>query len=168
MDFYIRCLAVWLAAGAFGTGVIATRASAQAKIIRYICLKTSGMPTTLAVTMDGELIPVIRWTSRITYFSDWNRERRCKEISARLDTFNGQGRLKFLTQGRINGMPVICTALDKGLGCDGLIITLKPWQNADAVLGQLRRLHMTKFPLHETNSRIYISIGELLSNPIEL
>lgn len=164
--FGIRYVVAFLCAGFLGAGSSSTSFPSLAKVGKYACLTFNGVPTTLAIKVDGEPIPVIRWTSSIpVYSAGLSPERRCKEVSARFDTLNRQGRLKWLTSGRINGDSVICSALRKGLGCDALLFTLKPWQNANSTLRQLARLPMTKEPPHETNGRLYVSIDELLSTP---
>jgi hypothetical protein len=53
----------------------------------------------LAIKADGEQIPVFRWTSIMIDSADWNIERSCKEVSARLDTLNRQGRVKAASRG---------------------------------------------------------------------
>jgi hypothetical protein len=164
----MRGLVACLAAVSLEAEILSSSSLAQVKVRKYICSSLGGIPTVLAFKADGEQLPVIRWTNMmidIIDLSGWKRERRCKEIAARLDTFNRQGRLKYFTSGRINGQTLICTALGIGLGCDGLLFTLKPWQNARSFLDRLRKLQRENVPLYETNGRLYINIDELLTTP---
>jgi hypothetical protein len=164
---YLRLLSLfaWIVAGSLGSGFLISSSASQAKIKKYVCSGIEGVPTTHAITVDGELIPVIRWTNRLIDISGWSRERRCEEVSRRMDALNRQGRLKYFTHGRINGRSVICTALGDGLGCDALLLTLKPWQDARSFIQRLRLLDRKVGPLEETNARLYVSIDELLSTP---
>ena len=64
----------------------------------------------------------------------------------------------------MNGQPVICTAGSRGGACDGLLFTLKPGQDATATLKNLLEIRVkARGPLNETNSRLYVSLDELLS-----
>lgn len=140
--------------------------SVHAKARGFVCSTLSGVPTTLATMADGKQVPVIRWTSNVFDGAGWTPERRCQEVSARFDTLNQQGRLTYITTGRINGQPVICTAPSNGAGCDGLLYTLKPGQNATTTLRNLLDVRLkVRDPLYETTGRLYVSMDELLSPP---
>lgn len=130
----------------------------------FICSIASGSPATSAVTSTGKHVPLIRWTSTTFDNAGWTQQRRCEEVSSRFDDYHKQGRLKYITTGRINGLPVICTATNLGAGCDGLLYTLKPGQDATATLWNLLDIRVkARGPLNETNSRFYVSLDELLS-----
>lgn len=130
----------------------------------FVCGSADGAPATNAVTSGGRHIPIIRWTSSIFNDAGWNQQRRCKEVSSRFDTFLKKGQLDYITTGRINGLPVICTTDRKGGSCIGLLYTLKPYQNADATLKELLDIRVkARGPLNETNARLYVSLDELLS-----
>jgi len=130
----------------------------------FICGTASGAPATNAVTSTGKQVPVIRWTSSTFNEAGWSQQRRCEEVSARFDSYHKQGRLKYITTGRINGLPVICTATNIGGGCDGLLYTLKPGQDATSTLKNLLDIRVkARGPLNETSERLYVSLDELLS-----
>ena len=138
----------------------------EAKAKSFVCSSARGIPTTLAVMRDGKQVPVIHWTSNVFDAAGWTPERRCQEVSGRFDTYNRQGRLTYLTTGRINEQPVICTAPNDNSGCDGLLFTLKPGQSATATLRKLLDIRLkVKDPLYETNGRLYVSVDELLNTP---
>ena len=140
--------------------------SAQAKAQGFVCSTLSGLPTTLATMSNGQQVPVIRWTSNVFDGAGWTPERRCQEVSARFDTFNRQGRLTYLTTGRINNQPVICTAPSDGAACDGLLYTIKPGQSATTTLRKLLDVRLkVKDPLYETNGRLYVRVDSLLETP---
>ncbi|MCP9909900.1 COP23 domain-containing protein [Cyanobium sp. BA20m-p-22] len=130
----------------------------------FLCGSSSGAPATNVMTGDGRQVPVIRWTSSVFNDAGWSQQRRCQEVSSRFDSFLKQGRLSYITTGRMNGQPVICTARNKGGACDGLLFTLKPGQDATSTLKNLLEIRVkARGPLNETNSRLYVSLDELLS-----
>lgn len=130
----------------------------------FMCGSASGSPATNVVTGDGRQVPVIRWTSSVFTDAGWSQQRRCQEVSERFDGFLKQGRLSYITTGRMNGQPVICTARNNGSACDGLLFTLKPGQDATATLKNLLEIRVkARGPLNETTSRMYVSLDELLS-----
>jgi len=137
-------------------------ASVQAR--SFVCSTSAGAPATNVVTQSGQQVPLIRWTSAVFNDAGWTPERRCQEVSSRFNDYFRQGRLDFITTGRMNGLPVICTARSHGGACDGLLFTLKPGQNATKTLQDLFSVRTkARGPLNETNSRVYISIDELVS-----
>lgn len=143
-------------------------AAAGVSASAFVCGSAAGAPATNVITADGHQVPVIRWTSSIFNDAGWSQERRCKEVSTRFDGFLKQGRLAYITTGRINGLPVICTAASRGGPCDGLLYTLKPGQDATSSLQNLLDIRVkARGPLNETNSRLYVSLDELLSTAQE-
>ncbi len=158
--------AVAMACGAtacLGLAAAPTEASVEAR--SFVCSTAAGAPATNVVTQSGQQVPLIRWTSSVFNGAGWTPERRCQEVSGRFDTYFRQGRLDFITTGRMNGLPVICTARSHGGACDGLLFTLKPGQNATHTLQELFSIRTkARGPLNETNSRLYLSLGELVTN----
>lgn len=145
-------------------GVTTQPTSAGTSARSFVCGSAAGVPATNVITADGRQVPVIRWTSTTFNDAGWSQERRCQEVSSRFDTFLKQGRLAYITTGRINGLPVICTAANSGGACDGLLYTLKPGQNATATLKNLLEIRVkARGPLNETNERLYVSLPELLN-----
>ena len=155
-----------IACGALSSLALApasTEASVHAR--SFVCSTSAGAPSTNVVTQSGQQVPLIRWTSAVFNDAGWTPERRCQEVSGRFDTYFKQGRLDFITTGRMNGLPVICTARNHGGACDGLLFTLKPGQNATHTLQELFSIRTkARGPLNETNSRVYVSLDELVSN----
>ena len=115
-------------------------------------------------TTDGRNVPMIRWTSSTFDAAGWTPARRCQEVSQRFETLRQQGRLNYLTTGRINGIPVICSAPQAGAACDGLLYTLKPGQDPTTTLTRLLDVRFkARGPLNETQERLYINVDELLN-----
>lgn len=161
----------WLEAGTvaaalacLGTCLVTLPGAVEARAARgFVCGTSNGSPATQAITKDGRQVPVIRWTSSTFNDAGWSPQRRCEEVSTRFDTFHREGRLSYITTGRMNGLPVICTARSSGSGCDGLLYTLKPGQDATATLKSLLEIRVkARGPLYETTSRLYVSIDELM------
>lgn len=142
---------------------------AQASAVRFYCGVSSGVPSTMAQTGSGRAVSVIRWTSATFNEAGWSPQRRCQEVSQRFEEFRQQGRLAYLTTGRMNQQPVICTAREHGGACDGLLYTLKPGQDPTSTLRNLLQVRVkARGPLNETSSRVYVSIDELVGNSTEL
>lgn len=140
-------------------------ASAGVSARSFVCASAVGAPATNVVTADGRQVPVIRWTSSTFSDAGWSQQRRCQEVSARFDGYLKQGRLSYITTGRMNGLPVICTAASNGGACDGLLYTLKPGQDATSTLKNLLEIRVkARGPLNESNSRLWVSLDELLTN----
>ena len=148
----------------FAAFILVPAAQAAPSAGGFVCGSSQGVPSTNAVKRDGSQVPVIRWTSTTFESSGWSAERRCKEVSTRFNTYLQQGRLAYITTGRINRLPVICTATKKGGPCDGLLYTLKPGQNATSTLKNLLEIRVkARGPLNETTSRLYVSLDELMN-----
>ena len=142
---------------------------------RFYCGKASGAASTLATTASGKTVAVIRWTSTTFNSAGWSREKRCQAVSDRFEQYRQQGRLSYLTTGRINGQPVICSAKSDGGACDiglpnnGLLYTLKPGQDPTKTLRDLLAVRsMAKGPLNETTGRLYIKMSDLLDAASEI
>lgn len=160
----LACGALMAALGAGALALPAPVAAASAS--RFVCGSDGGVPTTEAITRDGRQVSVIRWTSRVFSGSGWTSQRRCQEVSSRFEKFRQQGRLRYITTGRMRGQPVLCTALSNGGACDGLLYTLKPGQDPSATLARLLELRVkARGPLNETGPRLYVSIDSLLQQP---
>ena len=132
---------------------------------RFFCGEDSGVPTTIGTTDSGKKVPVIRWTSKTFDAVGWTQDKRCDAVSERFELYREQGRLKYLTTGRMNGQPVICTTdSDKG-ACDGLVYTLKPNQDPTETLKALLEVKdLEGGPLNETKPRLYIKMQDVLDN----
>ena len=84
--------------------------------------------------------PLIRWTDR-SFPPPWDAEKRCKEISLRLQQFYDNKVLDFLAAKMWRGQPVLCITNAQGGTCrdDGLLVTLKPGTDLQRTLQRLRR-----------------------------
>jgi len=134
---------------------------AQASV-GFICSSDLGTPTTVVVT-PGKERPFIRWNTDRFADAGWSAQRRCEAVSQRLQESYDKGSLKFLTTGRMNGLPVICSTDRDGGSCIDLIYTLKPGQNPATTLSNLLQARQgTAGPISETSRRVYFSLNSLL------
>lgn len=112
---------------------------AQAKFSRkFRCERINGVPTTVVQTVRGN-IPMIRWVK--SFSGRYNSvDRRCLEVSARLDRFNRDGKLKFIRTGNVNTYPVLCAdAGVSGNTCpnQSVLVTLHKGVDSGQTLQQL-------------------------------
>jgi hypothetical protein len=144
--------------------VISTGAESAQASSKFYCSSSGGAPATMTTTRSGKQVPIILWKSSVFSADGWSPERRCGEVSQRFNNLHQTGSLKYLTTGRMNGMPVICAARSEGTGCveGGLLYTLKPGQNASQTLRNLLAIRVKATgPLTETTSRPYFSLTSI-------
>lgn len=136
---------------------------AKAKARYFSCDTINGVPTTVANMSSGRKVPMIRWVSNTFDNDGWPPSRRCQTVSARFTEYNKKNQLRYLTTGKMNGVNVICVALNKGDRCSGLVYTLKPGQNPTYTLNKLFGVQRKATgPLNETGDRAYIDMNEYL------
>jgi hypothetical protein len=136
---------------------------AQTQTTSFVCGVSNGTPATLARTQRGD-VPVIRWASNYFSGSGWTPERRCEEVSQRFQSYYDNGTLKYLTTGIMNGLPVICTAIQEGGACQDLLLTLRQDANPGQALQQLLavRSRASSGPLSQSSERVYIDVEDYL------
>ncbi|WP_310481422.1 COP23 domain-containing protein [Chamaesiphon sp. VAR_48_metabat_403] len=78
---------------------------------KFSCEVLGGSPTTVVQTVRGS-IPMIHWVKSFTGRYN-NVDRRCNEVSNRLDRFDRAGKLKYIRTGNVNTYPVLC--VDAGI-----------------------------------------------------
>ena len=81
--------------------------------------------------------PIIIWQQEDFSGNGYPPKARCEEVSPRFQEAYDSGNLKFITHGRMNRQPVVCTATKVGGDCETLLITLKHQDNAEKTLEQL-------------------------------
>jgi Circadian oscillating protein COP23 len=159
----LRSLTPLLTAGAIALGTsLFPEQPAHAQSTTFFCGASQGVPVTYANTPRGN-VPIIRWRSN--YFSDsgYTPERRCDEVSGRFQTYYNSGSLNFITTGMMNGQPVVCVSATNGGGCQGLLLTLRPNDNASQVVQQLFDIRAgAAGPINQSANRVYIDVNQLL------
>jgi Circadian oscillating protein COP23 len=127
------------------------------------------IPTTFALTKRGS-VPVIRWQS--TYFgksSIYTPLKRCEEVSRRFQKYYSEGTLSYLTTGKMNAQNVICVSDEYGGPCQGLLLTLEPKDNPQAVLKDLLSArNRASGPLTRSTGSLYVDMTNFLeTTPVE-
>jgi Circadian oscillating protein COP23 len=113
--------------------------SSQAQPSRkFRCELMNGAPTTVVKTVRGS-IPMIHWVKSFTGQYN-NLDRRCNEVSSRLDRFNRDGKLKFIRTGNVNSYPVLC--VDAGVSGNtcaktSVLVTLPKGTDSAQILQQM-------------------------------
>lgn len=137
--------------------------------VTFICgVSRDGVPTTFLREFTNGGIPnnklIIRWVSDFGKEVGYDQQKRCEEVSNRLQDYSNRGLLNYITTGKENGLDTICVAKDKKRGGSCLILwTLKPGTNPNQVLYQLLSEH-SSIPLEGSNvSQIYIDMNQVLS-----
>jgi Circadian oscillating protein COP23 len=128
------------------TAVCLTSVASQAKAddeVRFIC--ASGydqatnlrFPTTYAWTSRGK-IAIIRW--KYAWFNNQTitAEQRCEKISSRFQAAYNNQSLAYITNGKVNNQPVICTAKRENSACDTTLLTLRPQDDPLQILDDLK------------------------------
>lgn len=104
----------------------------------FFCGESKGIPVTYARTPRGN-VPMIRWVDNSSFGGNWNRQRRCEDVSQRFQRNYDNGTLQTIATGKLNGYPVVCAASSQDEPCteNTLLFTLKPGANASQVVQRL-------------------------------
>ena len=111
--------------------------------IEFICAESfdqesgSSLPTTFAWTARGK-IAVVRWSTQ--FFTSYSPQTRCQQVSPRFQEAYESGTLGLITNGKMNGQSVICTAIEPEGECKNLLLTLRPQDNSLKILSQFRQI----------------------------
>lgn len=111
---------------------------ARAEQVNFICETKDGKPATIAQHSEHGNVPIIVWETNYFSNSGYTPKQRCEEVSNRFQKYHEQNLNYSLTTGRKNNLPVICVAKDKGGPCSGILFTLRPEDNSNKYLKQLR------------------------------
>ncbi|MGK7895943.1 MAG: COP23 domain-containing protein [Xenococcus sp. (in: cyanobacteria)] len=142
----------------------------------FICDEEINPPTTFVITPDKQKRTFIQWKS--DFFNQpiakepYPPERRCREVTKRMNHYIESGSPRYVTHGIINKEPVICVTDEKGHDCTGLLYTLKrDVQDPDKVLREFLELNRNNFkgnPLVESpNCRTYIDIKAMIKGNLD-
>jgi Circadian oscillating protein COP23 len=133
----------------------------------FRCDTSSNTPTTIYQNSQGKPESWIVWKSDYFSGSGWNPQTRCQEVSARLETYRRDGKMKFVTLGTQNNQPVICVASKNKGPCEGIIYTLKAGQDGVAALNNFFAWGSGEQDLessYESATEIpYLNVGERLN-----
>jgi hypothetical protein len=123
-----------------------------------------GNPTTFISTPNG-VYPLINWVSYFFARSGFDPQVRCQEVSNRFDRYYREGSLNYITTGIINRHPVVCVASEIGGPCTGILLTLKPNENASQVVQQLFNVRASiPDSVYTSGTRQYIDVRRYLES----
>jgi len=135
----------------------------------FSCQERQGIPTTIVRTKQGAK-EFIQWDSLYFKPSGYPPQVRCNHVTARLNQFSQVKSEQFITDGMMNGQPVICLTDSEGGPCQGLLYTLKPGQSGETALTLLIRQTESNFnqpPLREGPCHTYLNINSVIEGKPE-
>ncbi|MEO1094667.1 MAG: COP23 domain-containing protein [Cyanobacteria bacterium J06638_28] len=93
---------------------------------RFLCQVENGQPTVMysPISQPGEVYP---WATPGDLGSAWPAERRCNEISRRLESYRPDGLLELQT-GLENGYDTVCVTTENDASCR-IVFTVPPGQD---------------------------------------
>lgn len=120
------------------------------------------VPTTYAWRKRGKSA-VVRWVRNDFEGAGYDPDKRCREASPRFHEAYENGSFKYLTNGKMNEQPVICTARSAGGNCDTLLFTLLPTDDGLKILKELQLVLRGTFaqaPLRQNTKKdqVYIQV----------
>lgn len=93
------------------------------------------VPTTI-VWRASDRRAIVQWTKPMDSY--WSPEKRCEQVSTQMSQAFEAGTLKYITNGKINGQNVICTATEVKGDCKNLLMTLRSEDKPLQFLGELK------------------------------
>jgi hypothetical protein len=160
--------------GSSSTPTVSTTGSST----KFQCISSDSAFATIAVAGNKKTNPLITYNSSFFSGSGFTPERRCREISERLETAvakNG-GKLKglLLTVGEVNGLNVICYVNNNQSACTkrNVLMTLLPGNNPGETLATFLNVVAEPFsspnPVRISESRTYIPFGDSVERELSL
>lgn len=93
------------------------------------------VPTTIAWKSEDRRA-IVQWTKPMSNY--WSPEKRCEQVSTQMNQAFQADNVKFLTNGKMNGQNVICTATEVRGDCQNLLMTLRSEDKPLLFLDELR------------------------------
>ena len=164
----VTAFVVGLAFGILPTTLTQAQTQTQSEY-SFVCKKESGgVWTTFAEGPRGSKA-YIRWTSDFGALANYTPEKRCREVSERLNNHLRAQDPFHLTHGKQGNYPIICVTNFEGGGCKekGLVYTLDPngKRKPDEVLADLLQLSTNDFdgiPAQASGCRLYVNVRQQL------
>jgi len=127
----------------------------------YDLILDKQVPTTYAWTKRGKSA-VVHWVRNDFEKAGYDPAKRCSEASPRFHKAYENGSFKYLTNGKMNEQPVICTAREAGGNCDTLLFTLLHKDDGLEILTDLEKIlggSLVQDPLRQgTKNQVYIQV----------
>lgn len=117
------------------------------------------VPTTISWSPSGKRA-LIQWVKNMG--TSWTPENRCQEVSRRMQEAYKAGTLKYLTNGKMQGERVICTAIEYKGDCKNLLMTMRPGDKSLTFMSELQDVFNGRsegvFQHSSGEPQIYLSI----------
>lgn len=151
-----------------------TASESQPNKVTFFCREimdeASGgkIPTTVAWVPERKAhVHFIGWKSEYFNKNGWTPAERCQKVTQKFQSSYEQGRLNFLSDGKVNGYLVICGLANQGETCNNnnQLFTLKSGSNAEQALQRLTDIAEGKSSdplLQSSGGQMYISVQDLL------
>jgi hypothetical protein len=160
---------VGLAFGILPTTLTQAQTQTQSEY-SFVCKKESGGVWTTFAEGPRGLKAYIRWTSDFGALANYTPEKRCREVSERLNNHLRTQKSFHLTHGKQDKYPIICVTNFEGGGCKekGLVYTLDPngKRTPDEVIADLLNLAGSDFdgiPAQASERcRLYVNVRQQL------
>jgi hypothetical protein len=140
--------------------------SQSADKIQFNCANTleidSGekMPTTVVwIPEEKKNVPMIYWKSQA--FGKWSPDARCNTVSPKFDQAFREGRLNYITDGKVSNANVLCAIAKEGEVCKGenQLFTINPYQDPSTVLKQMTGFFQGESgAIYQSGGKTYIKI----------
>ncbi|MCC3438913.1 MAG: peptidase S1 [Oscillatoriales cyanobacterium] len=131
----------------------------------FVCDTSTGEPVTVYQNPQGFREPWIRWNSNFFSSAGYDPLTRCQQVTQRLDNYNRNKQLNYVTVGLVNNQKAICTSSRINGPCEGLIYTLRRDQDPAPALSTFfvwLANQKARPSLFESGAPIYINLGERL------
>lgn len=109
---------------------------------KYVCGTSGENPATIYKAPNGGELVFISWQS--TYFeaSGWGNQKRCEQVTDKLEQNRKANNLSYIVPGRFNGYPVVCASrikTNKVTNCSdsSVLFTLKSLNDYNSAIEEL-------------------------------
>ena len=129
----------------------------------FVCDTSTGEPVTVYQNPQGFREPWIRWNSNFFSSAGYDPLTRCQQVTQRLDNYNRNKQLNYVTVGLVNNQKAICTSSRINGPCEGLIYTLRRDQDPAPALSTFfvwLANQKARPSIFESGAPIYINVGE--------
>lgn len=147
---------------------VALNQPSRASDTTFFCAKNKGVYKTYVRYQDGLKTPIISWVTSLS--PKLTPYERCKVVSERFQRSSDNGTLKTITNGMVNGYPVICATANSFDTCtaDNVLFTLSRGQDSKDVLEKLmyRNALASATIINESSdkSRVYLDFDTYIHN----
>jgi hypothetical protein len=164
-------------AGITFSGAIALSSKPAFADTTFECIKAGSGYATIAVTPEGaKTEPLITWNSQAMAGSGFTPQRRCNEVTGRLNTVvanvGGSFSDVLLTTGSVKGADVVCWVNDEQSGCDNsnVLVTMSKGNDPGKFLANLVNRRANPFEAgvagQESERRTVVRFGQFVEQEL--